>query len=279
MSKVIKPNSYIPLDDKKTIFVADFAAAAQANQQKPDEEAEPPVIPPEILEAERLKEQILRDAESFAEGQIRQAMEETAALREQAVVEIEDWWREKRTEDEQVVADSQQQGFEEGYRQGYEQAQAEVQQECAQMIQEAKAILEQAYQQKQQIIFESEPFLIELSTTIAEKVIRRELTHSPEWVIQMTKSILSRKREKGLITLCVSPKHYAYLQDARHELLLSVDSQAELQILPDSTVHDHGCVVRTEFGSIDARVDTQLQEIKNALQQLAMRSEADEEDD
>lgn len=278
MSKVIKPNFYIPVDDKKTIQVADLAAAALLKQKK-FAEAPHPEVSQEIREAERMKEQILRDAESFAEEQIRQAMEEAAALREQAISEIEDWWREKRTEDEQVMEAAREKGYEEGYRQGYEQGQEEIRQESLHMLQEAKSILEQAYLQKQQIIRESEPFLIELATSVAEKILQRELTLSPEWVVQMTKTVLSRKREKGLITLCVSPKYYAYIQDARDELLLAVDSQAELQILPDATVRDHGCVVRTEFGSIDARVDTQLKEIKHALQQLAMRSEAEEDDE
>lgn len=277
MSKVIKPNYYIPLDEKKTIQVADLAAALLNLKKNADSHSPQP--PLEIQEAERMKEQIVRDAESFAEEQIRQAMEESAALREQAAAEIEAWWREKRSEDERLTEAARQQGFEEGYRQGFEQAQADIREEYASMLQEAKTILEQAYMQKQQIIREAEPFLIELAIAIAEKVIRRELTLSPEWVVQMTKTVLSRRREKGLITLCVSPKHYAYMQDARDELLLAVDSQAELQILPDATVHDHGCVVRTEFGSIDAKVDTQLQEIKKALQQLAVRNEAGDDDE
>ncbi|MNG37780.1 flagellar assembly protein H [compost metagenome] len=51
---------------------------------------------------------------------------------------------------------------------------------------------------------------------------------------------------------------------------MAVDSQAELQILPDSTVKDHGCVIRSSFGSIDARIDTQLAEIKKELIRIAL---------
>jgi flagellar assembly protein FliH len=54
-----------------------------------------------------------------------------------------------------------------------------------------------------------------------------------------------------------------------------MDSQAELQIVPDITVMDFGCVIRSSFGSIDARVDTQLSEIKKALQQIVKGSGED----
>jgi len=81
---------------------------------------------------------------------------------------------------------------------------------------------------------------------------------------------LARKREQGLISLCVSPAQFAFVNAAREELSLAVDSQAELQILPDSTVKDQGCVIRSSFGSIDARIDTQLAEIKKELVRIAL---------
>ncbi len=90
---------------------------------------------------------------------------------------------------------------------------------------------------------------------------------------EMIRKVLARRREKGMIALCVSPSQFSYIQDARDELLLHIDSQAELQIIPDGSVQDHGCVIRSSFGSIDARIDTQLNEIKQALQDLAIRNE------
>ena len=54
---------------------------------------------------------------------------------------------------------------------------------------------------------------------------------------------------------------------------LAADSEAELQIVPDVTVDEGGCVVRTSFGSIDARIDTQLSELKAVLMEVATRAE------
>jgi flagellar assembly protein FliH len=54
---------------------------------------------------------------------------------------------------------------------------------------------------------------------------------------------------------------------------LAIDSQAELQIVPDVSVKDPGCVIRSAFGSIDARIDTQLSEIKRELISIALQAE------
>ncbi|GIP33066.1 flagellar assembly protein FliH [Paenibacillus sp. J2TS4] len=274
MSKLIKPGGYISLDDTKVVnplLHLDKLERAGAHPAGPlpyTEEEEQ-----EIVQAKQLKEQILRDAEQLAEEQIRQAMEEAHQVKEQAKQELDSWWQEQRRLDLEERERSQAQGFQEGYDTGVQQAKEDISKQYENTMAEARTILEQAYETKRQIIRDAEPFLIELSCAIAEKIVQQQLTVSPEWVLAMTKEMLARKRERGTITLCVAPQSFAYLQGARDELKLVVDSQAELEIVPDSSVQDQGCVVRSEFGSIDARIETQLAEIKNALLEVAAAQE------
>ncbi len=270
LSNVIKYTQYISLDDKKVVEVAQkykmYEDSGTADGLTEEQQQE-------LNELHEMKDQILQDAQMFAEEQVRLAMEEAAAAREHAITEIEQWWNEKRESDEQLRNELKEEGFRQGYENGLKESEEHLREQYNDMLQEASQILEQAYHLKQQIIQEAEPFLIQLSCAIAEKIIDRQLTLEPQWIIELIQSILSRRREKGIITLCVAPAHFAYIQDAREELLLHIDSQAELQIIPDPSVHDHGCVVRSNFGSIDAKIDTQLKEIKNALQHLAVRNE------
>ncbi|WP_409340977.1 FliH/SctL family protein [Paenibacillus sp. MBLB4367] len=273
MSKVIKSHHYVTVTDSITIEVATPMVRNQAVSPYAEN---PSLLDERIQEMEQIlasKEQILRDAEQFAEQQLIQSQLEIESLKEQALREIDSWWHDRRQQDEQAVEEARQSGYHEGFQQGSSEAEVSVQQHYADQLNEARSVLEQSYLLKTRIIQEAEPFLIELSSAIAEKIIGRQLTVNPEWIIEMTQAVLSRRRDKGVVTLCVSPKQFAYIQDARDELQLSVDSQAELQILPDATVADHGCVIRTSFGSVDARIDTQLKEIKAALQHMAMTSE------
>ncbi|MNZ50521.1 flagellar assembly protein H [compost metagenome] len=147
-----------------------------------------------------------------------------------------------------------------------------MQEQWEQRLGEASDVLKSAYNMREQIIQEAEPFLVELSCAIAEKIIGQQLTLAPELTVELIRKSLARRREQGVITLCVSPGQLAFVQAAREELNYAIDSQAELQILPDSTVKDNGCVIRSAFGSIDARIDTQLSEIKRELIQLAHQS-------
>lgn len=233
----------------------------------------PESVQPELEEAMQLKQSILRDAEEAAESLIRQANEEARAIREQAQADIEAWWNERRQQDEQILQQARQQGYEAGYAEGKAQAERDVEQASKGMLDEARSVLKQAYETKRQIIGEAEPFLVDLACAIAAKIIGRELEQSPETVLEMTRTVLSRWREKGSVTLCVSPEQYPFIRDARDELQGVIDPQADLRILPDASIDRFGCVVRTEYGSMDARIDTQLKEIKAALQMLATGSD------
>lgn len=268
LSNLIKSSSVIALDQLKQLYWLNKHAAAE--QVEAVEEIIEETGPDE--ETISIRDQIIVDAQTFAEERIREAGEQCDQMIAATEAKIDAWWLEKRLEDETVSEASRAAGFEQGYSEGREQAELAVQQEWESRLAEASAILKSAYEMREQIIQEAEPFLVELSVSISEKVIGRQLAEAPDMALELIRKSLSRRREQGVIALCVSPGQLAFVQAAREELNLVIDSQAELQIIPDATVKDFGCVIRSAFGSIDARIDTQLSEIKRELVQLANQS-------
>lgn len=277
LSNLIKPVHYVTVEDTLVIEPAPYqwrAPSSPPAQSEADAEAAKRQV--ELDEWTEMKNRILRDAEELAEQRIREAMDEAERRRAEADAEIRAWWEESRGRDADARQEAFAEGREAGYREGIAEAEAAVRQQYAEQLEEARQVLDSAYDQKRHIIREAEPFLIDLGTAVAEKIVQRQLTVEPDWILALTKSMLSRKREKGAITLCVAPSNFSFFQDARDELVLAVDSQAELHIVPDATVQDQGCVIRTEFGSVDARIDTQLQEIKQALLHVALSEDEDD---
>jgi flagellar assembly protein FliH len=279
LSNVIKAFGYIPLDGKKRIQapIAERPPAAASRTNGDTGAAEARIKEQAIREAEEIKTKLIQDAEAFAESVIEQASKEAENLLNAARQEIDSWWNSKRQEADQAMADAREQGREEGYREGLKLAEADMQKQYEQKLAEARQLIESAHQIKQRIIREAEPFLIELSSAIAEKIVNHELSLHPEWHADLIKKALLRRKGQGTITLCVSPEQFRFVQDARDELLIAIDSQAELQIIPDPSVRSCGCVIRSSFGSIDATVDTQMEEIKKELLQIALSDEGDAE--
>lgn len=269
MSNLIKSTSVIPLEQSIQLkWINPFPAPASDGMG----EIQPlePAGPDE--ETLSLRDQIIEDAQAFAENRLRETALECEKMLADAEAQIEVWWLQKRGEDEHAAEAARNAGFEQGFAEGSAASEAELQQLWQTKLEEASEVLKLAYSTREQIIREAEPFLVELSCAIAEKILGQQLTLAPEIAVELIRKSLSRRREQGVITLCVAPSQLAFVQAAREELHTAIDSQAELQILPDSTIKDNGCVIRSSFGSIDARIDTQLSEIKRELMGLAHQS-------
>jgi len=275
LSNLIKVSQYVPVDVLKQLDLARTYITAE--EPLPDEETtlvvEADLQSEADAAAEETRRQMLADAKDFAEQQVRAASEEAETLLAEAQEQIEAWWQEKRVQDDHLIEAIKMEGFSQGYEEGKLQAEQELKAKIDEMMHEASTVLQQAYVEKERIIQESEPFLVELSCAIAEKVIDKQLALESSYTVDLIKSSLARKREQGEITLCVAPAQFSFVQAAREELTLAIDSQAELQILPDPTVKDRGCVIRSAYGSIDARIDTQLAEIKKELLRISLQTE------
>nr|WP_154893592.1 FliH/SctL family protein [Paenibacillus xylanexedens] len=275
MSNLIKSFQYVPVDDRKRLENHHHYGGPETEGTDSEVEgAETEAIQARVdEETKRLTAEMLEDAKEFAEKQVREASEEAERMLKEAREQIDSWWQEQRQQDEHLIEAMRSQGFQQGFDEGKVQAELDLQVQIEQMMKEAQEVLQEAYVAKDQIIQEAEPFLVELACGIAEKVIDKQLTVEPEHTLELIRQNLSRKREQGMIALCVAPEQFAFVQAAREELSLSIDSQAELQILPDATVKDKGCVIRSSFGSVDARIDTQLSEIKKELIRIALEDE------
>lgn len=276
LSNLIKSFQYVPVDTHKQLRpVHEYGDKPQEEQITDNLDITSHIgqQPGVDEETQRLKEEMLQNAKEFAERQIREAAEEAEHILQESRSQIEAWWEEKRLQDEHLVEALRSEGFKQGYDEGCDKAKKELQEQVEMKMLEAQAVLNEAYQAKEQIIQEAEPFLVELSSAIAEKIIDRQLAEDTDLMLDLIKKNLSRKREQGVITLCVAPPQYSFVQAAREELSFAIDSQAELKILPDASVKDRGCVIRSAYGSVDARIDTQLTEIKKELIRVALDQE------
>jgi|SRR5690606_1613189 len=264
LSNLIKASAYVPLSMVKRLENAPRVPAGEAAGRDGSGPGG---------EADRLRRIILDSARKEAEKLIDGAKAEAARLLEEARDEAETWWAQRRSEDEAYRAEIREAARAEGFEEGRREAEAEVREQYAGMIQEARAVLEQAHETARRIVAESEPFLLELSCAIAGKITGRQLGEHPDWVKDLVREALKRSASKDTITLCVAPSQFSYIQSVRDDLASVIDAQAELVIVPDHSVRDHGCVVKTAFGTVDARVDTQLSEIRQALLDACAREE------
>jgi len=277
LSNLIKSSHVVSLDDLKRLELIQKFIPVQQNNSRSDAEGEGNSEPD--VETQSLKERIIADAEHTAEEIVNQAQEEASLIRTAVEKEAESWWLSRREEDAAVREEAGRQGYDDGFRQGAAEAEERLKQQYEALLRQAEELVKEAYAAKEAIIAEGEAFLVELSCTIAEKVVQTQLAQAPEMSMKLFEKALARRKEQGVITLCVAPAQLAFVMAAKDELALALDAQAELRVVPDSSVKEGGCIVRSAFGSIDARIDTQLSAIREELLKVAAhRAEEGERD-
>ncbi|MCU0313840.1 MAG: type III secretion system stator protein SctL, partial [Solirubrobacteraceae bacterium] len=104
-----------------------------------------------------------------------------------------------------------------------------------------------------------------LAVRIAEKVLGRALAAAPELAGDLCAAALEAARHQREITLRVHPDDLAAVEAARPRLRQLLLRAPDLALRADPTVGRGGCVVETEVGAIDARLETQLAAIERAL--------------
>lgn len=274
LSKVFKYSDYSNQAEKRVIEPKVFRAftipETNFDLEQPNDVQQPDS--PADLELLRAKEE--------ANQLMEQVNQEIALLKENARLEIEEWKKNEQSymneESEQLYNKAKEEGFQQGFQSGLVAGTDEGIRRYQDQINHASTIIKQAETDWERRILQSEPFLIDLSIEIAKKVILRELFLDKQTVLQMVKETLKLSSELKEITLSVHPDDYPFIRSRIDELKSLISSQANLVILPDYLITSGGCMIRSSLGTLDARVDTQLEEIKRSLLDAVEGSDVNE---
>jgi flagellar assembly protein FliH len=158
------------------------------------------------------------------------------------------------------------QAWEEGQREGF----AAGKREAAQLIAVLQRMVDEAKAAREEFIAVTTPQLLNLAVQIAEKIVRREVETDPTVVQRIAEDALRHAVDKHHLRIRVNPEDWETLQAVAPELQAALDDIREFEIVPDRRRGDRrmargGCLIETESGIIDARIETQLEEIRERL--------------
>lgn len=163
---------------------------------------------------------------------------------------------------ERLRAQAREAGWQEGFAAG--------RQEAAQLIAILQNIVNEAIAARAEFIAIATPQLLNLAVQIAEKIIRREVETDPTVAQRIAEEALRQAVDKHHLRIRVHPEDLATLQAIAPELRAALDDVREFEIVPDRRSGHRrmargGCLIETESGVIDARIETQLEEIREQL--------------
>jgi flagellar assembly protein FliH len=158
------------------------------------------------------------------------------------------------------LAALEREAFTKGYAQG-ERAGLEAGGKRAEaMLRRVAQTIEELGGLRQTLIHETEREMVQLALTLARRVVHREVTLDPELAAALAHVALERLGTTTPATIRLNPEDYTVVaQDSGRW------GGQTVTVVPDPSISRGGCLVESAFGSVDATIETQFDELSRAL--------------
>lgn len=220
--------------------------------------------PPEELAAlpvPSLSESILREADAEAAKVMEEARRAAKTMLTGAEAQLEEM---RRTAYDEGFAKGHADGLVQGEAAGVARAQGVVDE----AIERSGRLIAMAEEQGRHAFVEAERAMVELALAVAGKILAKEIEENPMVVLPIVRAAIDKVRDQEQITIRVHPDDYDFVLAARLELSSMLSRDKALSVVADGALKNGDCMVETPYGTVDARIDTQLELVKSALREL-----------
>ncbi|MBO4400708.1 MAG: flagellar assembly protein FliH [Selenomonadaceae bacterium] len=286
-------------------YVEPFVIEAPIIKKAEPEEPEGPP-PPSDEELFAREEQIRADEETAqrmledayqksheADEKLKEADFQSKLLVQQTQDECDQILAEARKSSEEnankAFAEAQEKGYDDGYAKGHEEGYAKgydegstkgredseeaVRTELKETIDSANAKAEKtirdAKEQTSEYFIRAEDDVCKVVMLAIEKILPQHFLDVPQVVLPVVRDAIQRVRDQKEIKIHVEPNSYDLVLMARNEFQsMLTDGAAILEVVSDETLKPGDVVIETPNGGVDARLLTQIELMKNAIESV-----------
>ena len=195
----------------------------------------------------------MTDAE--CERILREANEEAEKIRTQA--------------HEEGYKEGHDKGFADGHKEGTDAAKKELKETIANANKKAEKTIQDARNATADYFIRAENDVAKILIMAIEKILPQHFIDVPKDVLPVLREAINHVRDQKEIKVHVEPDSYDLVLVARNEFQsMLTDGTAVLEIISDDALKPGDCVIETPNGGVDARLSTQIELMKNAIQSV-----------
>lgn len=202
----------------------------------------------------------------------KEAVQEMAISEDERLQMIEELLQEARQEADEIIkkaeayrADVEQAAMEKGLNQARETFENEVVERVNAEVSPMRETLTQTIARvsalESEITSKIENELLEFALEISKKIVGREVTIDREVALTLVKISLAKLHNRTFAQIYMNSQDLAFVEAHRDRL----NFQGSLELVEDNSISPGGCLVHTETGDIDARIESQFDEIAHGL--------------
>ncbi|MFP4375873.1 MAG: flagellar assembly protein FliH [Spirochaetales bacterium] len=266
----LKPQEIEEVEEYAGPTADDLRREAEAFKEQWEQEKEQLVA-----RAREEADRIVKDAERVAFEEVKRKQEEAQVIKQDAEADAERIRKESQEEVDQLKKDAERAAEEkeeearkQGHSEGREEGFAEGRAESERLIDRLHVVINRAIERRNEIIEESETQIVNLVLQIAKKVVKVISENQKNVVVNNVVQALRKLKEKSDVIIRVNIQDLEMVTNHVQEIIERVEREHHITIAEDSTVDPGGAIIETDFGEIDARIASQLQEIEDQILEL-----------
>ncbi len=229
-----------------------------------------------IAAANEQAEAIRQDAEKAAFEEVKRKTDQAQVIRQQAQDEASRIVADAKMQAEEIVAQAQakmdsqlKDGYAEGFRKGQEAGFKEGNLEAQRLTDRLHTIIERTMDKRQEILAETEQQIVDLVLLMTRKIVKVISENQRNIVVSNVVQALRKVKGRGEVIIRVNLNDVAMTTQHIKDFLSAAENIKNITVVEDSSVDRGGCVIETDFGAIDAKIVSQLNEIEQKILEVS----------
>jgi len=275
-------NEEVPLEDVPTTNMEEVQKEVEELRAKWEEERQ------QLLEeAQKNAQEIIKEAELTAFEEVKKQTDEANVRLQSAKDEAEKLLEDAKKNADNIILETENnkkaieaKGFNEGFASGREEGFGAGKDEVSRLIERLHTMVEKTMDKRQEILNATEQQIVDLVLLMARKVVKVISENQKNVVTSNVLHALKKIKTKGDVTIRVNLLDVDLTTEHIKDFLQRCESVQNITVVEDVGVDKGGCIVETDFGSLDARISSQLHELEQKIIEASpMRAQAKPKND
>lgn len=164
---------------------------------------------------------------------------------------------------ETAYAEAYKLGLDEGKKVAFEKSSQEINSRMS----ELDVVLNKIKQIKTEMMAQNEAHFIRLVFQIASRIAMETLEEKPDAIITVIRQAALEAQQEENVKVQVSSKQFVFIEEMKHHTGQEYDFLKKIRFEPNEKITSGGCIVETNYGEVDARVEQRLEQLWKGLYQ------------
>ena len=218
-----------------------------------------------ISDAKAEADKIIEDAQNAAFDEVKRQTDEAQVIAQNAKKDAEDIIADSEKNKDSVNRDAYKEGFNRGREEGFKEGNLEVQR----LTDRLHTIINKTMDRRQEILSETEQQIVDLVLLMTRKVVKVISENQRNVVVSNVVHALRKVKGRGDVVIRVNLADVKMTTEHIQNFISAAENIKNITVVEDSTVDQGGCIIETDFGAVDARIASQLNELEQKILEIS----------